>query len=569
MSRVSEIAHAAPAGLGVLIRLKLTLLRNLLREAVRESPLKLTTSVAFVVLIWLGLFWLFLKIFESFQRTPVEAAVVVPVVFNIFFLALLALLAFSNAVLAYGSLFGGREPGFLLSSPIRPLNLVLVKYLETLFFSSWSLILLGLPLMIAMARSHNESWVFYPLFVAFFLFFVPIPGALGLLLAWLAARVSARSGRRTLMILGSVALLAAAVWTIGLVHDSEQVTDRWAAAFFARVDFIETALLPSTWVARGIERALHDQPGEALGYLTVTLSNALFASLIAVTICARRFVGTYDRATSNSGRRVTGRIWSNENGSGLCELAFCYMPLRLRLIAGKDLRTFLRDPLQWSQLAILFGLMGLYLLNLPRFYVEMLDSPWGVVVPFLNLCAVTLILATFTSRFVFPLVSLEGRQLWLIGLLPISRRRVLAAKFAYAVTVTAAAAIVVTVLAAVSLKMNRWWGSIHICIALAVCVGLCGLAVGLGARLPMFGQVNAGRIANSFGGTINLIASVGLVVLVLAGMALVSLRAREHSSADGPDAIGWLIIAGVMTISVATGLIALRVGGRHFGRLEL
>jgi len=571
MSRIFE-ADTTQAGLGVLVRLKLTVLRNLLREAVNESPLKLTTSAAFVVLIWFGLFWLFLAIFESIQTTPVEAAVVVPVMFNVFFLALLVLLAFSNAILAYGSLFSGPEPGFLLSTPIAPINLVLIKYLESLFFASWSLILLGLPLMMAMARSYEESWVFYPLFMAFFLFFVPIPGALGLLLAWLAARISAHGGRRALMAGAVAALLIAAVWTIRTVHDREMLDDQWAAAFFSRMNFIETAVLPSTWVARGIERALRHQPGEALGYLAVTVSNALFISLVAVQICARRFVITYDRATSNppnADRGIKGRTRASHIGTGLCELIFFYLPVRLRLIAGKDLRTFLRDPLQWSQLAILFGLMGLYLLNLPRFYLEIFESTWGAIVPFLNLCAVTLILATFTSRFVFPLVSLEGHQLWLIGLLPVSRGRVLLAKFAYALTVTVGAAIGVTVLAAVSLKMTWCWGSIHIAVTLSVCVGLCGLAVGLGARLPMFGQVNAGRIANGFGGTINLIASVMLVVLALAGMALVTGRTRQLGAVEGPDAISWLIIAAVMVISIATGLTALHIGARHFRHREV
>ena len=561
---------AAGAGLSVLIRLKMTVLGNVLREAVSETPLKLATSAAFVILIWFGLFRLFLKIFEEIQSgSRLEAAVVVPVVFNIFFLALLALLALSNAILAYGSLFGGREPGFLLATPTAPIHLVLIKYFESLFFASWSLILLGLPLMMAMAHLYEESWVFYPLFLAFFLFFVPIPGALGLILAWLAAHLSVHRGRRALMILGTALLLIGTVWAIRISHDPKLQGVGWTATFLSRVDFIETALLPSTWVARGIEGALHDRLGEALGYLAVTLSNALFVSLLAVWISARRFATTYDRATSSSSLRVNGPMRSNAGGTGLCERVFLYLPLRLRLIAGKDLRTFLRDPLQWSQLAILFGLMGLYLLNLPRFYVDMMESSWGVLIPFLNLCAVTLILATFTSRFVFPLVSLEGRQLWLIGLLPVSRRRVLLAKFAYALTVTALAAILVTVLAAVSLKMTWWWGSIHVAVALSVCVGLCGLAVGLGARLPMFGQVNAGRIANGFGGTINLIASVALVVLVLAGMALVSARARELGSLQGPDGVGWLIVAAVMAVSVATGAAALQLGARHFERLDV
>ena len=54
--------------------------------------------------------------------------------------------------------------------------------------------------------------------------------------------------------------------------------------------------------------------------------------------------------------------------------------------------------------------------------------------------------STFTSRFVFPMMSLEGSQMWLVGLWPMSRERVLWAKFCYALAVTSVAAMTVTFL---------------------------------------------------------------------------------------------------------------------------
>ena len=86
---------------------------------------------------------------------------------------------------------------------------------------------------------------------------------------------------------------------------------------------------------------------------------------------------------------------------------------------AERLRTFVRDPAQWSQLTILFGLLVLYLANMPTLRLEFAASGWFLFIPFLNLCAVSLILATFTCRFVFPLVSLEGHQMWLLGVLPV------------------------------------------------------------------------------------------------------------------------------------------------------
>ena len=200
-------ASIGPSSFGVLVSLRWALLRNMLRQALADWPLKFMVSAAFVSVIWVGLFVLFDQIFRYFDYQTLEAAVVIPVIFNIFFLSLLILLAFSNAVLAYGSLFSQAEPGFLLAAPVPPVQLVLIKYLETLFFASWSLLLLGVPLMMAAARQGpSQSWVFFPLFIAFFLFFVPIPGALGLVLAWLCGRFFPRRGERMLLLTGGLLL---------------------------------------------------------------------------------------------------------------------------------------------------------------------------------------------------------------------------------------------------------------------------------------------------------------------------------------------------------------------------
>ncbi len=562
-------ADVAPntVGFALLLRLKLTMLRNLLAQSIQNSPLKLAVSAVFVEAIWLGLFGLFVAIFHSFQTSPMEAAVIIPVVFNLFFLALLILLSFSNAVIVYGSLYGRNEPSFLLAAPVHPTHLVALKYVESLFFASWSLILLGLPLMMAMARSFEESTEFYPLFVAFFIFFVPIPGAVGLLLAWAAARFFPKQGHRALAIGGAALFVVAAVGLIRTVRQVEGMTDQWMAGFFAGMEFIQGAMLPSTWISRGIELVLRQRHVEALGYLAVTLANGLFLSMIAIMVCGRSFTAAYNRATSGSSMRL-GSGLQRPRWLGTCEDVFFYLPQRLRLIAAKDLRTFLRDPLQWSQLVILFGLMALYLLNVPRFYGEWADTSWALLLPFLNLSAVSLMLATFTSRFVFPLVSLEGHQLWLLGPLPLSRGRILLAKFAYAATVTVPFALSATAFAARSLKVSWPWALINLAGALTITLGLCGLAVGLGARLPMFGQRNAGRIANGFGGTVNLIVSMFLVMIVLAGFAAASIRAHKMGLA-APDAVIVRLIAATVVTGLGIGAGAMLIGARHFSRLEL
>ncbi len=556
-----------PAGLATLARVKYRILYNTVREVIDDAPVKIFATSGFIFLIWFALYALFLLVFQYFQNNDLQFVVAVPLLFNFFFVALLVLLAFSNAILTYGTLFTHEEANYLLSAPLRVGSTITLKFFESLFFSSWSLILLGLPLMMAIGEAYDDRGpLFYPMFIAFFLAFVPIPGAIGLLSAWLIARYLPRSAGKLLVGLALVCLLAVIVWGMRSVRDVGFVTNEWLDGFFGRMSLIQSAILPSTWVSRGIEATIENRLEDALCYLLVTLSNGIFLSWLAVRIVACGFLPAFDRARSSSGQ--VRRSIAGASG-GVAGRIFFFLPRPARLIAAKDLRTFVRDPLQWSQLVILFGLMSLYLLNAPRF--EMSDSPTrlSAFVPFLNLGAVSFILATFTSRFVFPMVSLEGHQLWFIGLLPISRTWILLAKYAFSMMVTGSVALGVMLLASYMLRIGPMATSVYLVVTFCVCHGLCGFAVGIGARLPMFQQRNPARIANGLGGTINLICSVVLICTLMTGMGYVTYRVEDRGITTDAPRVVFMIIAGVCLIGLALGTLAMWIGARHLKRIEL
>src|SRR5207237_6362628 len=100
-----------------------------------------------------------------------------------------------------------------------------------------------------------------------------------------------------------------------------------------------------------------------------------------------------------------------------------------RALVGKDVRVFWRDTSQWSQFVIFFGLLGLYVLNLRSVTYDWNSPYWASFVSFLNLGASSMTLATLTTRFVFPQFSLEGKRLWIVGMVPYGLKRVLLEKF--------------------------------------------------------------------------------------------------------------------------------------------
>ncbi len=588
------------SGVLLLLQLRTRCLRNTLKQTLAREPLKILASGVSIFIIWVGLYIVLRVTLEQIRSQVLEAIVAVPLIFTFFFLALMGMLMFSNAILAYGALFRRQESLFLMATPLSFRDVVLVKYLESLFLSSWSLLLIGFPLMLALAHSFDEDWTFYPLFIATFLMFIPMPGALGMLLAWGIALIAPKSPRRSMTMLGAVVVLAGGWWVWGLL-DAPVGDSRWLTHLFETIAPLQHGLWPHEWVAKGLDHALQGRTSDSLFYLYVTFANGLFISYVSVHLVAWGFSYAFARAQVSSARsdrtrgagierlaerlaryypsaareRAQARIARTlhvlryEKVEFLAEILFAYLPPRLRLLAKKDLRTFFRDPLQWSQMVILLGLMVMYIVYAQNQLMESTSEPrLQLLVSFLNLTAVSLILATFTSRFVFPLVSLEGQQAWMLGLLPLPRSRVVMAKFLYALSITLVAALGVTLVSVYRLSLPMPLIISHLVAMTSICIGLCGVSIGMGARMPVFTERNPARIAGGFGGTLSLLISVGLVIFALTGMAMMTWEAlrTNYGTTMTSTMIAWT--AGVALLNVVATTVTLTMGIRHFQRLQ-
>lgn len=555
-----------PGGFRLLLRLRGRLIRNRLAQAAEAAPLRMVTVVLFTSLIWYALYEMFDRIFVFLRMFREQSVVVIPYIFHIFFAAMTVLLSFSSAILTYSALFRRPEPAWLLAAPMRPRSVVAIVYLEAVFFASWSLVLLGLPLMVALGRVEQLPWYFYVTFLVAFIGFVPIPGAIGLLAAWSAAMWTPRSARRIFVVLAAATIVAATLWWARLWGASRADPDHWLSRFLAELGFLRGALLPSTWVTQAIRYSAEARPADAAFYLFVTVAHAVFLGWLAVGIVSRHVQPAFGRAQS-SPTRTFG--WGGRVTRIATDVLFGYLPRQVRCLILKDVRAFFRDPMQWSQLAILLGLLALYLLYLPRMHPDGFNLQWQGLICFLNYGAVVLILSTFTSRFVFPMISLEGRQIWLLGLWPVPRSTIVWAKFDFALAVTTLAAMLVTALSIRALELPLTLSLVHVAATLSSCVGLCGLAIGLGSRMPSYGESSGARIASSVGGTINLIASM---ILVLASLGLIGWLCYRSvfvlKTLSRFDAVNLGIYAAQIALGFGSGSLAMRIGVRHFTRSQ-
>ncbi len=533
---------------------------NAARDLPRQSLLKLVVVGLMGTGFWLGVFFASLAGFRFVHSFLGDARLLVETLLSSFFLLLLVMLFFSTAIISFGSLYRSDETRLLLSWPMRAGAVYLYKLIESLTFSSWAFMVLGLPLMLGYGVSVGLRWHYLLWLVAYFVPFVALAAGAGSLAALAVARWVPKGAKRLLgwiVVVGLVLGLWALVWVHGEFRAGALYLQSWLPRVLGRLNVSRNLFLPSYWVARGLIAAARGEVWDGLYFFLVLTSNAALVLVVCHEAGARLLRVSWSRARSLAGAR--GRM-----ARGRWVLAR-WAPAA-RLLIGKDWRTFVRDPVQWSQCAILFGLMGFYVVNLRTFSYHVAQQVWRNLTALLNLAATSLVLATVTTRFVFPLLSLEGRRFWFLGLAPVRRGTLLWSKFLFSFVAALGVTFPLVFISDYMLDLPATTIWHHVVALVVVCFGVSGLSVGLGAVFPNLREENPAKIVSGFGGTLNLVLSVFFVAAVLVLTAApYGLRLARRGS-WGPET-AWALGATVV-VGLVAGLVPMAQGLRSLRRLE-
>jgi ABC-2 type transport system permease protein len=512
---------------------------------------------------------------------PGLGAVLIERMLFLLFAFLFSLLLLSNLVISYTNLFRNRETTFLLPLPVDTNTIFRWKFIESALLASWAFLFLIAPMLAAYGLTQKVAWHFYPATVVFIGLFIVLPAAAGSYLAVNLARfLDRRAFQVAAVVVGIGVLTAMAIWLKAEPIRDEDLETRVLAVLdrlLLRTRFALFPLLPSYWLSAGVQQWAEGAVSAAMFFGLVLLSHVLFFGTLAFTRLGRGFYNAVSLVQSRGSvlggwgwvRRRRARAAGSGLGGSWVERGLGFGGMLkgdIRALVLKDVRVFWRDTTQWGQTLVLFGLLGVYIVNLRHFSQQLTSPFWVFLVSYLNLGACALNLATLTTRFVYPQFSLEGKRLWIVGLAPLGLRRLLLEKFGLAVGLSLGMTVGLMLLSCHMLVLS-WPRTLYLTGAVAVMTfALNGLAVGLGALYPNFKEDNPSKIVSGFGGTFCLVLSflyiVGSVVLLAAG----SPWTRFGEPGGGVVAAG---MSGFLGLSAAVGWVPLRLGLRRVVGFEL
>jgi ABC-2 type transport system permease protein len=555
-------------------RLRWRLVRNSALQLVRASKVRPITVCVACLLVWGFVFGISLSGFRFLheQRLPFGGNLV-GMLLDLMFVTLAGMLVFSTGLVIYGSLFSAAETNYLLSKPVSDDQVFAYKFQGALAFSSTAFLLLGSPVLIAFGLVCEAPWFFYVMLPLFFLGFVLIPGSVGALACLLIVNFIPRRCKQVVVLVILLLVTLTAVWITRIVNSSTQPTQVMSREqvnrLIGRFSFAGSIYMPSHWVRAGLQSAGHGQVGTSLYHLMLVWTNGLFLYLIAAWGSAKLYRRGFNRVTT--GGELKHRYGGHWLDHILTGCLFFVRPAT-RLLIVKDFRTFRRDPQQWAQIVIFGGLITLYMMNIRKMFLGEIGWVYQNSISLLNLSAISLLVCIYTGRFIYPMLSLEGRKMWLLGLLPLERDQLLWGKFAFSATGAVLISSSLIILSDVKLEMPLEVILLHVLTIGVLSAGLSGLSVGLGAWTPNFRETDPSKIAVGLGGTLNLVASLLFMLVVLALMAFPwhFQMLSTQSATTGPEYpwlwwIGATLGAGVGAVAV---VVPLRLGIRALRGME-
>jgi ABC-2 type transport system permease protein len=523
---------------------------------------------------WYGTFVLIRRVLRYFETVFDLGPALAFQLLLIILLTFLSMLLFSNLVSSLSTFFLARDLELVRSTPVAPQPFFYARLVATAVNSSWMVLCFSLPVFAAYGSVFGGGATLYLWVAAILPLFLIIPAAVGSLITHLLVYcLPARRIRDLLFFLGLFGFII--VYFLFRFADPERLVQPESFGnfmqFLSAMETPSSPFLPSSWSAEILATSLFKRDTERSFFFALLASYALFLPLAASWVSGALYADGWSKAQeSRQGRQKLA--WLDR----LLDWLTLPFPPVTRALMLKDIKTFLRDTTQWSQLFLLLALIVVYLYNFKVLPLDRSPMPAGtlrILVAFANLALAGFVLSAVAMRFAFPAVSLEGKAFWLLQTAPIALRALLWSKFWLNFIPLLCLGELLIFLSNLMLKVEPWMMTLSLITVLFMTSAVTAIGVGLGALYPNFNYENAAEIPTSFGGTVSMMCSMGFVALAVMieawpiyNLAMQALRRGKLAAPDIWTIAPPLVI--VLALTIATVIVSLRLGIKHLERLK-
>jgi ABC-2 type transport system permease protein len=559
--------------LGILLRPRtLPVRRRGPSRGTRGGTTRLVVAAVMGGLFWAGLFAVAWRVLRYFKGVEEIGDILAYKLLSMILIVSFALLLFSSILSSISKLYLSRDLLLVHCLPVAACRVFMARWIDSTVDSAWMVIVFAMPVFLAYGLVFAGGGSYYPLMLLSLLLMSVIASAVSALAVMLGVTVVPAGRMRNVVILLGVLLFVAVYLAIRLARPEQLVNPEAFDSLLVYVSSLKapsSPFLPSTWAYDAIREALAGSVRDSLFHAALAGSFATALVCTLVVAAETLYFKGFSKTQAASARLVRAHRVS--------ERLFAFLPGPVRAFTVKEIKTFLRDQTQWSQLFLIAALVVIYIYNFEALPLD--KSPIQTaylqnIFSFLNMGLALFVLTAVTARFAFPAVSLEREAFWLVRCSPLSLRSFLRIKFFIYYLPLLVLTELLIVATNLLLEVPPFMMALSTVTVFFLVPGIVAMGIGFGAAYPDFKAENPAQTVTSFGGLLFMLAcagTIGLVLLLEAGPVYRILLAelRGHPLAAGT---WWWTIASfgaALVLSLLAIVLPLRFGERRLSQIHL
>ncbi len=556
-------------------------LLNYLRYHKRDELIRgLILSLAIVYFL-IASHYFSLYLFRTIFEIPSIGPLLSFRVISITLLSLSVMLLFSNIVTALTTMYLSKDLELLLSLPLPVNTLFAYKYFQTTFYTSWMILLFGLPLLSAYGWVVGAPLYFYPAILIVFLPLALIPASLGITITNLLMRFIPLSRAKSILLTIGLLIGSLLVGLVRILSPQRLFSPSLISDFLKSLKTSQTPLtpyLPNYFATMSLTSCAQGRVQPFFTHLFLLLLMAILFYLFSTFLGRRLFFSGLAHTPTSSFRIRTLR---SRSGTLFCLLKFRYFKIGKKrknpfLSSGllplspfnqlifKDIKLFIREITNWLPLLVLLPIVVVHLINLKGLKIE--EAYLHLWLTIVNLGLVGFIITTVSVRFIYPSLSLEGESFWILRSAPIPLKKIFFEKWLLSfipLFIFCEALIIVTNLL---IQVEPLTHILSIITVFFLTATLTSLGIGMGGTFPKFRFDHPVYIATSAGGIFFMILCLFYVGMVIGLEMLFILPPVKWSLVYKPAYLSYALIT---LGSILVSYFSLRIGYRSLLRYEV
>jgi len=477
-----------------------------------------------------------------------------------------------NVIVSYATLYRSQETSYLLTKPISHTSLFIIRFLDNFFYSSTTLFLMATAVLLGYGSYFNLAWSFYvQTMVLLFIPYMLLAASVAVIALMLLMNLSSRIGVKSVLAMAGLGYLALVYSYFKMTSPMDLVTS--VMKYYPNVDqyfgFLEPPLvryLPNQWVADALYWTIRGDYSHVAKY-TFLLLDAVFLSLVVMVVLAKRLY--YSSWLTSLELRARGEAHATSVGF----MSFGRAPVidqQRSALVKKDFWQFFREPSQWIHFVIISMLVVIFLASIAQIHLRsrlpFLQTASYLVVYVFNV----FLISSIALRFVYPMMSIEGKSFWSVLSAPVLPQKIYWTKFLVAIIPIAMASLFLGIVSYYSLLGYGLLLDLAIVSALFVTLALVSLNLGAGTYFCDYSETNPIRVSSSQGATLTFLLSIVYLVFLIAvlfvplfGYFQAMIRGSIFSASGMYNGIAIMIVGSIL-VTLAASAVGLRSLRRDF-----